>query len=64
MPIPVKAWRTVDAGPAQSLHQMVQPSLVLPLAHAAAHRDEALLLSRRMRLYGAPVTVQTVSGKV
>ena len=41
---PVKAWRTVDAGPAQPLHQMVQPSLVLPLAHAAAHRDEALAL--------------------
>jgi hypothetical protein len=41
---PVKAWRTVDAGSAQPLHQVVQPSLVLPLAQSAAHRDEALAL--------------------
>jgi len=41
---PVKAWRTVDAGSAQSLHEVVQTPLELALAQPAAHRDEALAL--------------------
>ena len=40
----VKAWRTVNAGPAQSLHEVVQPPFELALAQSAAHRDEALAL--------------------
>jgi hypothetical protein len=39
---PVKARRTMDAGSAQPLHEVVQTPFELALAHPAAHHDEAL----------------------
>jgi len=44
MPIPVKAWRTVDAGPSLSLYQMIQTPFELALAQSAAHPDKGLAL--------------------